>query len=180
MDLHLQGKRALVTGSSSGIGEGIAQALAQEGAIVLVHGREQSRAKPIVEAIVAQGGSAFAVGGDVATNEGASQVISQALSYVDGIDILVNNAAAFSFQGWAAATPEEWGTIYNGNVLAAVRLIQAVSEQMKTRQWDGLFKLPVARPSSLLLSRPSMPRRKLRWSTSHSASRKTWRGQASL
>jgi 3-oxoacyl-[acyl-carrier protein] reductase len=141
MDLHLQGKRALITGSSSGIGEAIALALAQEGAIIIVHGREQKKVQHVEEAITSQGGTAFAVGGDVATNEGVSQLISQAHSFVDGIDILVNNAGAFGFQGWATAAPEEWAALYNGNVLAAVRLIQAVTEHMKAQQWGRIIQI---------------------------------------
>jgi NAD(P)-dependent dehydrogenase (short-subunit alcohol dehydrogenase family) len=107
MDLRLQGKYALVTGGSSGIGEGIALALAQEGVSVIIHGRERSKAGRVAEAIEALGGTAFVVEGDLATDEGADQMISQALAVVEGIDILVNNVGRFGFQGWAPATPEE-------------------------------------------------------------------------
>jgi NAD(P)-dependent dehydrogenase (short-subunit alcohol dehydrogenase family) len=141
MDLQLQGKCALITGSSSGIGEGIAHALAKEGAIVVVHGREQHKAQPVAEAIMAQGGTAFAVGGDVATNEGAEQVLNQALASVNSIDILINNASAFSFQGWSTATPEDWLTVYNGTVPAAVRLIRGLSESMKARGWGRIIQI---------------------------------------
>lgn len=141
MDLQLQGKHALITGSTSGIGEGIAHALVKEGATVVVHGREQHKAQLVAEALIAQGGTAFAVSGDIATNEGADQVLKQALAFVNRIDILVNNAGTFSFQGWTAATPEEWATTYNGNVLAALRLIRVLSEPMKACGWGRIIQI---------------------------------------
>ncbi|HSQ58778.1 MAG TPA: SDR family NAD(P)-dependent oxidoreductase, partial [Gemmata sp.] len=74
MDLQLQGKRALVTGSSSGIGEGIAKALAKEGAVVVVHGRRENEAVRVAKAITDGGGTAAVALGDLATDEGAAQV----------------------------------------------------------------------------------------------------------
>jgi len=71
MDLQLQGKRALVTGSSSGIGEAIAKALAKEGAAVVVHGRRENEVVRVAKAITDSGGSAAVALGDLATNEGA-------------------------------------------------------------------------------------------------------------
>jgi NAD(P)-dependent dehydrogenase (short-subunit alcohol dehydrogenase family) len=65
MDLQLSDKTALVTGSSKGIGEAIAMALAREGASVVVHGRDGAQADRVVNAIVANGGRAYAVLGDL-------------------------------------------------------------------------------------------------------------------
>ncbi len=141
MDLQLQGKHALVTGSSSGIGEGIAHTLVKEGVVVVVHGREQQKAQSVVDTLRAQGGTAFAIAGDISTNEGAAQVLEQALAHVSTVDILINNAGAFSFQGWSGATPEEWASIYNGNVIAAVRLIRVLSEPMKARGWGRIIQI---------------------------------------
>lgn len=141
MDLQLQGKHARITGSSSGIGEGIAHTLAKEGVVVVVHGREQQKAHLVAETIRTQGGNAFAIGGDISTNEGAEQMLNQAHTHVNTIDILINNAGAFSFQGWSSATPEEWASIYNGNVLAAVRLIRVLSEPMKAHGWGRIIQI---------------------------------------
>ena len=74
MDLQLQGRRALVSGSSSGIGEAIARMLAQDGARVVVHGRNRERA----EKVAAEIGAAGVAIGDLATDEGAAAVYEQA------------------------------------------------------------------------------------------------------
>ena len=69
MDLKLDGKVALVTGSSKGIGEGVARALAREGAIVIVHGRNKVKTEEVAHDIVALGGRAFAVFGDLTNDD---------------------------------------------------------------------------------------------------------------
>ena len=81
MDLRLAGKRALVTGSSSGIGEAIAKLLAAEGVAVVVHGRDESRANAVAEAIRTGGGGAEVALGDLATDAGADAVAVAALSW---------------------------------------------------------------------------------------------------
>ena len=69
MDLKLQGKNALVTGSSKGIGEAIARILAREGATVIVHGRDREKSERVASSIVAQGGRAHSVLGDLTQDE---------------------------------------------------------------------------------------------------------------
>src|SRR5262244_4100910 len=100
MDLRLTGKRALVTGSSSGIGEGIAKTLAREGAAVVVQGRNEHAARRVQQEIDAAGGKAIVAIGDPSTDEGATRVAETALSGYGAIDILVNNAGAYEVRGW--------------------------------------------------------------------------------
>jgi len=88
MDMQLKGKRALVTGSSSGLGEAIAKMLAAEGAAVIIHGRNSGRASEVVAAIVQAGGKAEMANGDLATDAGADAVATAALQS-GPIDILV-------------------------------------------------------------------------------------------
>ena len=76
MDLQLQDKRALVTGSTSGIGEAIAKTLATEGAIVIVQGRRETEAKRVADEIIAAGGKASMAVGDLATEDGAEAVVA--------------------------------------------------------------------------------------------------------
>ena len=92
MDLQLKDKTALVTGSSKGIGEAIAMTLAREGANVVVHGRDGVQAQRVVGAIVAAGGRAYAVLGDLTQEEAVERLVAEAEAHVGGIDILVNNA----------------------------------------------------------------------------------------
>lgn len=74
MDLQLEGKRALITGSSAGIGKGIARVLAREGATVVVHRRDEEQANRIAAEIAENGSKAFVVIGDLATDDGAKRV----------------------------------------------------------------------------------------------------------
>ena len=94
MNLHLEGKRAFVSGSSSGIGAGIARKLAQEGAIVVVHGRSEEKAHRVGNEIGQSSGHVFVALGDLSTDEGAVSATEQALQLLGDLDILVNNAGA--------------------------------------------------------------------------------------
>lgn len=96
MDLRLQGKRALVTGSSIGLGEGIARALAAEGVAVAIHGRQSERTHAVAKDIVSQGGRAVVVLGDLTIESEALNVAESAIEQLGSIDILVNNAGGTS------------------------------------------------------------------------------------
>lgn len=143
MDLKLAGRNALVTGSTSGIGAGIAIALAREGATVVVHGRSEARAKSVVEQIVEAGGKAHPALGDLGNDDGANAVIEQALGAVKQIDILVNNVGG-PVEGKVSffdTTLAEWADSYNGNALAAVRMIQGLVPAMKARGWGRVIQI---------------------------------------
>ena len=100
MDLQLKGKRALVTGSSSGLGEAIAHLLAEEGATVIVHGRDEKRAAAVVKNIEKAGGSATYILGDLSNDQGADEVAAGVLAG-GPVDILVNNAGAYYPRAWS-------------------------------------------------------------------------------
>lgn len=139
MDLRLTGKRALVTGSSSGIGEAIVKLLAAEGVAVVVHGRSVSRANAVAEAIRAGGGNAEVALGDLTTDAGADAVAAAAL--VSGpIDILVNNAGVIGYLSWTEATVADWAETYNTNVISSVRMIQRLVPQMRERHWGRIIQ----------------------------------------
>ena len=140
MDLKLAGKRALVTGSSSGLGEAIVTLLAAEGAAVVVHGRDESRAQAVAEAIRATGGSAQVAIGDLATDAGADAVASAALAG-GAIDILVNNAGVLPRKSWMETTADLWAQTYNTNVISGVRMIQRLVPQMCERRWGRVIQI---------------------------------------
>ena len=131
MDLQLKGRRALVTGSSSGIGEGIARMLAQEGCAVVVHGRNRERAEKVAADINAAG---VAIG-DLSTDEGAAAVHAEAVAALGGhIEILVNNAGGSS-TGNTTKTPiqissDDWVSNYHANTLSSVRLCRLAVPDM--------------------------------------------------
>src|SRR5579871_1201745 len=141
MDLQLQGKRALVTGSSAGIGEAVAKALAQEGVFVVVHGRREVEVHRVVQEIEAAGGRAYAVLGDLGTDESAKQVASATLKATGGVDILVNNAGAFPAKPWLETTAADWVTLYDQNVGSMVRMVNHLVPGMKERGWGRVIAI---------------------------------------
>jgi NAD(P)-dependent dehydrogenase (short-subunit alcohol dehydrogenase family) len=95
MELQLTGKRALVTGSNTGIGRGLAMVLAREGVEVVVHGRNEERANKVADEIRAAGGKAEIALGDVAYAEGCAAVVATVMDKLGGVDILDNNAGGY-------------------------------------------------------------------------------------
>src|ERR1700674_3354413 len=123
MDLQLADKRALVTGSTSGIGAEIARMLALEGVKVVVHGRDRGRAQGVITDIEAKGGQAAAALGDLKTAAGVEAVIKATTQAVGHVDILVNNAGgsnSATASGWFETPVEEWTESYRQNTLPAV------------------------------------------------------------
>jgi NAD(P)-dependent dehydrogenase (short-subunit alcohol dehydrogenase family) len=144
MDMQLSGKRALVTGSTSGIGAECARMLAAEGACIVVNGRRAERAASVVSGIVAAGGQAKVALGDVTTAEGCESVVEAARAAFGGIDILVNNVGnptQESHPSWFDASLEEWVTDFHQNTVAAVRLIHAFAPEMKERKWGRIIQI---------------------------------------
>jgi NAD(P)-dependent dehydrogenase (short-subunit alcohol dehydrogenase family) len=135
MDLQLEGRRALVTGSSSGIGAAVARMLAEEGAKVLVHGRDRERAQRVAQEI----GAAGVAIGDLSTDEACAAVHAGAVAALGGnIEILVNNAggnaAGNSSTPPAQISGDDWIANFNANALGAIRLCRlAVPDMVATR-----------------------------------------------
>jgi 3-oxoacyl-[acyl-carrier protein] reductase len=143
LDLKLTGKRALVTGSSSGIGEGVARILAQQGARVIVHGRSAERAHRVADEITKGGGEARVVLGDLARTEATHQVARCALDAFGGIDILVNNAGGSDsgLKPWLQTSLEQWSNTFEQNFFCAVRLIHTLAPMMKARGWGRVIQI---------------------------------------
>ncbi|MET9880087.1 SDR family NAD(P)-dependent oxidoreductase [Actinacidiphila glaucinigra] len=140
MNLNLEGKRALVTGSSAGLGEATAKMLAAEGAAVVIHGRDKDRAEQVAAGIRRAGGAATTVLGDLATDEGAAAV-AQAATTDGPVDILVNNAGFYRHLSWAEASPTEWTEAYNVNVVSGVRMIRHLVPAMRGRGWGRVVTI---------------------------------------
>ena len=145
MDLQLKGRRALVTGSSSGIGEAIARMLVREGADVVVHGRNRERAN----AVAAEIGAAGAAIGDLSTDEGAAAVFVGAEVALSGnIEILINNAGGSS-TGNTTKGPVDIGVAdyvsnYHTNMLAAVRLCRLAVSKMTAARFGRIINVSSA------------------------------------
>jgi NAD(P)-dependent dehydrogenase (short-subunit alcohol dehydrogenase family) len=130
MDLQLKGKTALVSGSTAGIGLAIAQALAKEGASVIVNGRTEERVRAAMEA----SGSTHGIAADLGTERGAQQVIAQ----FPQVDILVNNLGIFEPKPFAEITDDDWRRFFEVNVLSGVRLSRHYIEPMLKNNWGRL------------------------------------------
>ena len=141
MNLQLSGKCALVTGSTSGIGEEIAKTLALENVRVVVHGRRKVEADRVVQEITAAGGTAVAALGDLGNDEDAAGVVRAALAAYGTIDILINNAGAFPMKPWLLSTAEEWLELYNANVGSVVRMVTQLVPSMVERKWGRVIML---------------------------------------
>ncbi len=133
MNLDLQGKRVLVTGSWRGTGAATARAFAAEGARVFVHGMEAGQAGPVADSIAATGGRAEAVTGDLTTAQGADRV-AEAIG-TDGVDVLVNNYGTAENGRWDDEDTANWIAMYERNVLSGVRMARRFVPAMRGRGW---------------------------------------------
>jgi 3-oxoacyl-[acyl-carrier protein] reductase len=125
----LNGKVALVTGASKGIGAGIAKGLAQAGAAVVVnYASSKEGADRVVAEIGNKGGKAIAVKGDISKAAEVKQLFQEAIKAFGALDVLVNNAGVYSFGPLESATEEEFHRQFNTNVLG---LILATQEAVK-------------------------------------------------
>jgi len=113
----LEGRKALITGGSSGIGEATALAMAAEGAAVAVGARRKERLDDLVERIRAGGGTAVAVQADISEEEQAKALVETAHSELGGLDCLVNNAGVMLLGPLQGADPEEWRRMIDVNLL---------------------------------------------------------------
>jgi NAD(P)-dependent dehydrogenase (short-subunit alcohol dehydrogenase family) len=143
MDLKLDGKVALVTGSSKGIGEGIAKGLAREGVIVIVHGRDKIKAEEVAHDIVTSGGRAHAVLGDLTLEADVRRLVDQAQALLKPVDILINNAGGSgeNTEDWDSVDPGTWAAVYDRNVLAAVRVTNQVLPNMREAGWGRVINI---------------------------------------
>jgi len=136
MDLGLRGKRALITGSTAGIGFATAKALAKEGAEVFLNGRTDARVLAAVAAIQADvpGAKASGIAADVGTAEGCALLASR----LPDVDILVNNMGIFEPKTFEQITDEEWMRFFESNVMSGVRLSRHYMKNMRARDWGRI------------------------------------------
>lgn len=136
MDLGIAGKVALVTAATRGIGLGIAQALASEGARVAIAARTESDVKRTAEAL---GGLGIAV--DLMAEDGPRRAVEETVSGLGPIDILVNNLGLRAGSSWSDTGAKEFATAFEGNVTVSVRMSQLVLQGMLDRGWGRIVTI---------------------------------------
>jgi NAD(P)-dependent dehydrogenase (short-subunit alcohol dehydrogenase family) len=136
MNLELNDKTALVSGSSKGIGFAIASQLAAEGARVVVNGRSDKTVNSAVEQIRGATPAARVEGftGDLSS----AKVLTALLARHPSVDILVNNLGIFEPKPFEEIPDEDWRRLFEVNVLSGVRLSRAYVGEMKKRQWGRI------------------------------------------
>lgn len=132
MNLQLENKTALVTGSTKGIGFAIAQLLAAEGTQVIVNGRSAASANAAAQKI---GRRARGIAADVSTADGCAEIVRQAAE----VDILINNAGIFEPKVFGEISDADWEKFYQINVMSGVRLTRAYLPKMIKRNWVASF-----------------------------------------
>lgn len=137
MDLQLTGKRALVTGSTLGIGFATAMALAREGAFVILNGHSQTHMDQAMKRIRETDPTVDIQGvtADLSTAEGVSRLVEE----VPKVDILVNNMGVYDPKPFQEITDEEWFRIFETNVMSGVRLTRRYLHRMKERDWGRII-----------------------------------------
>ena len=133
MDLGLQAKRALVTGSTAGIGFATARALAAEGAQVIINGRGEPRVRAAVATLREALPSATVTGiaADLSSAAGCAQLIGQ----VSELDILVNNLGIFERKPFEEISDEDWFRFFETNVMSGIRLARHYVRGMRAQNW---------------------------------------------
>ena len=132
----LAGQVAVVTGSTQGIGAGIALKLAEHGARVVVHGRDSQRAdgEKMVQSVEAAGGQARLLTGDLQDETHCRSIVRNALAHFGRVDILVNNAAVVHRSDIEDTSTELWDEIFAVNIRAPFLLCQEAVRHMKERK----------------------------------------------
>ncbi|MCR4722902.1 MAG: glucose 1-dehydrogenase [Eubacteriales bacterium] len=129
----LEGKVAIVTGSTSGMGRATAKLFAEEGAKVVVTGRNQGRGQEVLDDIKKVGGEAIFVQADTNTTEGCQKIVDETVKAYGTVDILFNNAGMLSMSTLLDVPQDEWQNVFNVNVTAALILTQKVAPIMKAK-----------------------------------------------
>lgn len=139
--MRLEGRVALVTGASQGIGHACALALARQGASVAVAARNHQKLRELVAEIAASGGKAAEVVMDVADEEQVKSGVKAAIAQFGKVDILVNNAGITRDQLVMRMKRADWDSVLNTNLTSAYLCIQQVIGSMLKQRWGRIINI---------------------------------------
>ena len=141
MNLKIQGKVAIVTGASKGIGLAIVKGLVSEGASVLLIARDQKILDAIVSEIRNEGGDVEGTAGDVANSDLAEDAVKFAIEKWGRIDILINNAGGPPMGSFLEHSSSNWENSIQTNLLSVVRFSKTVAPHMKENKWGRIISI---------------------------------------
>lgn len=144
--MKLTGKVALVTGASRGIGAAVARGFVREGAAVAINhppddGPMRQLAEGLAEELRVEGGTALAVGADVAARHQVEGMIATVEDAIGGVDILVNNAAMIPLAAWEEITTEEWNRVQEVNLTGPLHCAQATFPHMRRKGYGKIVNV---------------------------------------
>ena len=131
MKLDLQGKVAIVTGATQGIGRATAELFAAEGAAVVIVARGRERLNAVVGEITKAGGKAVGVSADVSNADECARIVAEAVEAFGRVDILVNNAGTSSTGAFESVTDATWQADFDLKLFGAIRLIRLAIPEMR-------------------------------------------------
>ena len=134
----LEGKTALITGASGGIGSAIATSLHQQGANVVLHGTKADRLKALAEKL---GERAFIATADLSDRQAVAELVPQAAEQAGAIDILVNNAGITKDNLFMRLKDEEWDSVLEVNMTASMILCRAAIRNMMKARWGRIISI---------------------------------------
>jgi NAD(P)-dependent dehydrogenase (short-subunit alcohol dehydrogenase family) len=140
-NFRVDGKVALITGAGRGIGLGMAQGLASAGATVVIQDIELEVATAAAQAIVAEGGKALALGGDLTDLTLPERLVKQTVEQAGGIDILINNGAIQSSKHWLEMPLEEMKLQFDTDLVSPILFCRAAVPYMKAKKWGRIINL---------------------------------------
>jgi NAD(P)-dependent dehydrogenase (short-subunit alcohol dehydrogenase family) len=137
MDLNIKNKRALITGSTSGIGFAIAKGLADEGVEIILNGRSKQSIDTAIKKLQQYNPKAKISG--IKADFRDLDSVNSLIEKINSVDILINNVGIFSSQSFENTTDEDWYNMFEVNVMSSVRLSKAFLPKMKVNNWGRII-----------------------------------------
>lgn len=141
MNLELNGRVAIVTGGTQGIGKACALKLAAEGASVVIAARDQERLASVAGEIRSAGGQVTTVSADVSKDTECARIISETIAAYGKVDILINNAGTSATGEFESVTDEGWQADFDLKLFAAIRLSRLAIPFMKQQSWGRIINV---------------------------------------
>ncbi|GAA4410574.1 glucose 1-dehydrogenase [Fodinibacter luteus] len=158
----LNGRTALVTGATRGLGRAFARGLAEAGADVVIHGRDAAAADEVRSEVESLGRAAHVVLGDLTSRSSVDEIVRESLSRAGQVDVLVNNAGACVHRPALEVSDDDWDHVIDTNLTALWRMSQAVGAHMVERQRGSIVN--IGSMSAFIVNRPQ-------WQPAYNASK---------